>query len=91
MPRYRARDPQGSRADVRAKGLWRDGVWSIEFARKLDTGHKDDLVMAPGGVYLFGVSRYEMAYGEANPEWAQPLFKSGDAFDRLMLHIDGAR
>ena len=28
-------------ADVQAKGVWADGVWTLELARKLDTGNHD--------------------------------------------------
>ena len=28
-------------ADVKAKGAWKDGFWTVEIARKLDTGHHD--------------------------------------------------
>lgn len=55
---FLSRTPSGSRADVRARGLWDEGVWTIEFGRKLDTGHDDDVRFDPssGDAYLFGVS-----------------------------------
>jgi hypothetical protein len=87
VPRFSPRSPQGSRADIRAKGRWHDGKWTIELARKLDTGHDDDIVFVPGGRYLFAVSCYEMAHSKVNPTWAQPLYRSGDAFDRLFLNV----
>jgi hypothetical protein len=35
-------------ADVQAKGLWKDGFWTLEIARKLDTGnHESDTVFDP--------------------------------------------
>lgn len=37
------RDPFGSIADVKAKGKWADGFWTVEFMRKFDTGHDDDV------------------------------------------------
>lgn len=34
--------------DVRAKGIWKDGYWTVEIGRKLDTGHADtDTVFDP--------------------------------------------
>jgi ABC-type amino acid transport substrate-binding protein len=87
LPRFFPRPPHGSRADVRAKGVWHRGTWTIELGRKLHTGHEDDLAFDPGGVYLFAVSCYEMAAGKVAPELTQPLYKSGDAFDRLLLRI----
>lgn len=38
----------GSRGDVRAFGEWRDGVWTLELERKLDTGDPDDIRFVPG-------------------------------------------
>lgn len=81
------RQPQGSRADVRAKGVWANGQWTIEVARKLRTGHDDDVGFALGGVYLFGVSCYAIAYDTPHPEWSQAMYRTGDVFDRLMLSI----
>lgn len=42
------KDPQGSGADVKANGRWKDGVWTLELRRLLDTGHPDDLVFKAG-------------------------------------------
>lgn len=54
MPRYQVNlSPKGSIADVRAKGMWRDGRWYLELARKLDTGHQDDAVIpSKGGIKI---------------------------------------
>jgi hypothetical protein len=87
VPKFYPRQPQGSRADISAKGVWHDGRWSIEFARRLNTGNRDDMLFSPGGVYLFAVSCYEMANGRVQPDWTQPLYKTGDAFDRLLLRL----
>ena len=57
MPRYEVNlSPQGSVADVKAKGVWRDGRWYLEMARKLDTGHEDDTVIPAAGRILFAVA-----------------------------------
>jgi hypothetical protein len=85
--RFSNRTPVGSRADVRAAGRWRDGVWTIEFARKLNTGQQDDVALGVGGSYVFGVSCYEIAGGDADGRWYQPLYRMGDTFDRLVLKI----
>ena len=62
--RFEPVTPEGSRGDVEAKGEWRDGYWTIEFARKFDTGHDDDIQFNPQSdrSYLFGVSIYSL-YG----------------------------
>ncbi|NIO39301.1 MAG: hypothetical protein GTO41_03325 [Burkholderiales bacterium] len=38
----------GSAADVAAAGNWRDGHWTLELRRALDTGHADDVRFYPG-------------------------------------------
>ncbi len=61
MPKYiLARDPQGSAADVKVKGVWSDGKWCLEIKRKMDTGHSDDVVFpASGGTVVGGVAVYD--------------------------------
>ncbi len=56
---YKSQKPNGSAADVRAKGSWRSGWWTVEWSRKLNTGHEDDTVFVPGKGYGFalGVAR----------------------------------
>jgi len=86
-PRFFNRQPSASRADVSARGCWRDGIWTVEFARKLNTGHDDDVGFAVGGKYLFIVSCYEMSGDTVHAEWSQPLYRTGDGFDRIVLEI----
>ncbi len=45
----------GSAADVRAKGAWAAGKWTLEFARKLDTGNPDDTRFDIARAYKFAV------------------------------------
>jgi hypothetical protein len=82
---FRFRKPQGSRADVRARGVWRDGRWTIEFARKLATGHPDDVQFDPGQSYLFGVARFEIAGRRVNGKLSQPYFGAGEITQTLRL------
>ncbi|MBI4622967.1 MAG: hypothetical protein HY736_07030 [Verrucomicrobia bacterium] len=55
VPQYLPGTPTGSAADVRAKGAWADGRWTLEFARKLDTGHADDTRFDPARTYRFAI------------------------------------
>lgn len=87
MPRYRLQQPQGSRADVRAKGKWMNGYWYIEFARQLQTGQEDDLQFEPGARYSFGVSRYELAGRAPDASLAQPDYGAGDVGELITLFI----
>jgi len=88
VPRYHIRQPTGSRADIRAKGNWKNGVWTIEWARKLKTGHTDDVQLETGKVYSFGVSRFEIAGKAANPGIDQPNYESGEITELLELKIE---
>ncbi|NTS78529.1 hypothetical protein HR060_16930 [Catenovulum sp. SM1970] len=45
---YRSNRFEGDRANVRAKGIWKDGYWHLELARKLDTGSQKDVVIDSG-------------------------------------------
>ncbi len=39
--------------DIQAKGNWLNGVWTVELARKLNTGNKDDVQFETGKDYFF--------------------------------------
>ncbi len=59
VPRYLPGTPSGSAADVQAKGAWLAGKWSVEFARKLDTGQADDTAFDPSRSYRMAVSVHD--------------------------------
>lgn len=87
MTKYEIVVPTGSRADIRAKGFWKDGVWTVEFGRALDTGHADDIAFMTGQRYLFGISRFEIAGRDPDPSIDEPLFGAGDITEHLWLEI----
>ncbi|MDX1776473.1 MAG: ethylbenzene dehydrogenase-related protein, partial [Desulfobulbales bacterium] len=87
LPRYVLEEPRGSRSDVRAKGAWQNGRWTIEFGRKLLTGNSDDVQFNPDKKYLFGLSRYEIAGREANEKLSDPLYGTGDVSEVLWLQF----
>ncbi|WP_283132349.1 ethylbenzene dehydrogenase-related protein [Enterovibrio norvegicus] len=45
---YRSNRFEGDRGDVTAKGRWEDGYWTLELARKNDTGSDKDIVLSEG-------------------------------------------
>ena len=90
LPGYAGREPLGSRADVRALGHWADGRWTIEFGRKLNTGHDDDVQFVPQRRYLFGIARFEVAGRRPDPDLQIPLFGSGEVGESLVLILEGA-
>lgn len=53
--------PEGSVADVAARGQWQDGAWRVELARRLDTGYVDDAAFTPGGRVLFQIAVFNRA------------------------------
>lgn len=55
VPQYLHGTPTGSAADVQAKGAWADGKWTLELARKLNTGHADDTEFDTSRTYKFAV------------------------------------
>jgi hypothetical protein len=40
IPYRYLRQPEGSRADIKGGGLWKDGSWRVEMHRLLNTGHR---------------------------------------------------
>lgn len=81
---YLSREPDGSRADVRARGAWKDGIWTIEFSRKLQTGHADDVQFDTNGAYLFGISIYGL-YGQPIDKTKDYLYGQGRISEPLTL------
>lgn len=63
IPRYIARTPSGSMADVTAKGGWRDGFWTVEFSRLLATSDRGDAVFAAGRDIFFSVAVFNSREG----------------------------
>jgi hypothetical protein len=51
--------PDGSASDVRAKGRWTDGKWTVEFSRALATGHDDDTRFDASRSYRMAVSTHD--------------------------------
>lgn len=52
-------DPQGSIADIKAKGVWREGDWHLEISRKLNTRHADDVIFQPGQSVRGGIAVFD--------------------------------
>ncbi len=88
LARYTVSVPTLSRGDIQGKGVWQDGQWTLEAQRLLRTGNDDDLQFEQGQRYLFGLACYEMAGTGVNLEYTQPLYRTGDVFDRLILVIE---
>lgn len=60
MPGYELNlAPEGSIADVQAKGVWRDGRWYLELSRLLTTGHDDDTPIPAAGAIEIAVAVFD--------------------------------
>jgi hypothetical protein len=52
----------GDRGDISAAWKWENGVWTIEFSRKLTTGSETDVQFSDlAGIYYFGLAIFENA------------------------------
>jgi hypothetical protein len=50
----------GSAADnAEVKGVWRDGIWTVEWVRKLNTGQPDDKVLKAGALVNVGLAVHD--------------------------------
>lgn len=63
-PHYEAVKPAGSAADIQTGHSFKDGWWTVEFRRKLNTGNADDAAIpasgkVPLGIAVFDKSEYE--------------------------------
>ena len=88
IDRYPLRTPEGSRADVHAKGIWNKGFWIVEFSRKLQTGHADDVQFKLSGKdYLFGVSVYSL-YGRTVDKSEPNRYGMGRISEPLYLKFE---
>lgn len=61
LPRYGQRLPEGSLADVKAKGIWNSGIWTVAFSRKINTGNPDDIDFG-------GTPRLSISFSLSPPE-----------------------
>jgi len=51
----------GSRGDIKAKGVWKNGKWTVVLMRALSTGNDDDLTLTPPKAYPLGVAVFDHA------------------------------
>ncbi len=58
VPQYLLGKPSGSAADVRAKGKWSDGHWTLELSRRLNTRHDDDTPLDTTRSYKMAVAAF---------------------------------
>lgn len=63
---------KGSFADVRTKGVWANGKWTVMMSRKLNTGYDDDLQFNTRKKYPFGLAVFDNAH-EHNSYNSEPL------------------
>lgn len=59
VPQYTPGTPGGSAADVRAKGVWASGRWTLEFERRLNTGNPDDTAFDTARTYKMALAAFD--------------------------------
>ncbi len=65
MPKYILNEnAKGSIADVKAKGVWENGQWTLELKRKLNTGHPDDVVFTKGQALAASMAVFDRSGNE---------------------------
>lgn len=73
IPGYMVNTPwKGSFADVKTRGVWANGKWTLMMSRKLDTGYDDDLQFNTRKKYPFAVAVFDNAH-EHNSYNSEPL------------------
>jgi hypothetical protein len=56
---------EGDSADIRGKGVWEDGMWTVEFARKLVTPSEKDVQFEDlKKISYFGIALFDNAEGD---------------------------
>jgi len=83
LPMFHVSNPTGSRADVAAKGQWKQGKWTIEFRRLLFTENQDDVPFDTKGSYSFGIALYEIAGQKSDPK--ERYYGAGDVAESVFL------
>ncbi|MEE8168501.1 MAG: ethylbenzene dehydrogenase-related protein [Candidatus Hydrothermarchaeales archaeon] len=71
VPVYISEKPTGSARDISAKGVYYDGKWHLEFKRKLQTGHDDDVLFDIAKTYRFSIAVNDDSHGSANEGYGQ--------------------
>ncbi|TLN21307.1 hypothetical protein FDZ71_04035, partial [bacterium] len=59
IPSYVKAQPSGSAADVKAVGAYRNGAWTVEFSRKMNTGNLDDAQLKAGAKVTASFASYD--------------------------------
>ena len=53
------KNPEGSRADIKADSNYANGVWTVMLYRNLDTGYDDDVAFNPRKKYNFAMALFD--------------------------------
>lgn len=59
LPRYVLGQAEGSAADNKGTGMWKDGVWTVMIVRPLGLTNDDDKSLKDGGVYQVGFAVHD--------------------------------
>lgn len=73
VPAYLLGKPDGSRGDIEARGVYKDGKWVVVLHRSLNTGHDDDVQFNTARTYPFGLAVFDNAGGVTHTVSEDPL------------------
>jgi len=59
VPRYVLGQAEGSAADNKGTGTWKDGIWTVVIVRPLGLANADDKALKDGGVYNVGFGMHD--------------------------------
>lgn len=59
LPRYYLQKAEGSGADNKASGSWKDGLWTVVIVRPMGLANGDDKSFKDGGVYHVGFAVHD--------------------------------
>jgi len=59
VPRYVLGQAEGSAADNKGTGSWKDGMWTVVIVRPLGLANADDKALKDGGVYSVGFGMHD--------------------------------
>jgi hypothetical protein len=80
--------PSGSRADIKAKGVWKDGYWTVELSRRLQTGYPDDVQFDIHRTYQFRICCQGGKRGTLEAYTAAALFGCEDVAGGIFLQFE---
>ncbi len=75
IPGHIVRPLTGSRGDIRARGRHKNGMWTLELKRALNTGNTDDVQFSLAKSYYFGIAVFNNTRQDNHKKSAKCLLR----------------